>query len=43
VDQGLASELSVDLDLPEGIDRDEIMAELAGSAMSAVVRGQKPK
>jgi len=37
----LAAELSVDLDLPEDIDRHEIMAELAGSVMSAFVRGQK--
>ena len=38
----LAVELSADLELPEDIDRDEIVGELAGSVMSAFVRGQKP-
>jgi len=39
----LAAELSVELDLPDGIDHDEIMAELAGSVMSAFVRGERLK
>jgi len=39
----LAVELSVDLELPEHIDGDDIMAEMAGSIMSAFVRGQKPE
>jgi SAM-dependent methyltransferase len=39
----LAAELSVDTGLPEDIDRDEIMAEVAGSVMSASVRGRKPE
>ena len=39
---GLAAELSVEADLPEGIDHDEVMAELGGSVMSAFVRGRKP-
>jgi len=39
----LGSELSVDLELPEDVDRDEILAELAGSVMSAFVRGDKPE
>ena len=37
----LAAELSVDADLPDGTDRDEILAELGGSVMSAFVRGRK--
>jgi len=37
----LATELSVELELPEHIDRNEIMAELAGSVISAFVRGKK--
>ncbi len=37
----LAAELSLQLELPEDIDRDEIMADLAGSIMSAFVRGEK--
>jgi len=40
---GLAAELSVEADLPEGIDHDEVMAELGGSVMSAFVRGRKPE
>jgi SAM-dependent methyltransferase len=40
---GLAAELSVDAEQPEGIDRDEILAELSGSIMSASVRGRKPE
>ena len=40
---GLAAELSVDADLPQGTDRDEVMAEVAGSVMSAFVRGRKPE
>jgi SAM-dependent methyltransferase len=39
----LAAELSVDTGLPEDIDRDEVMAEVAGSVMSASVRGRKPE
>ena len=39
----LATELSVELDLPEDVDRDAILDELAGSVMSAFVRGQKPE
>jgi SAM-dependent methyltransferase len=39
----LAAELSVDTGLPEDIDRDEVMAEVAGSVMSAFVRGRKPE
>ncbi len=39
----LAAELSVDADLPEGTDRDKIMAEVAGSVLSAFVRGRKPE
>jgi len=40
---GLAAELSVDADLPQGTHRDEVMAEVAGSVMSASVRGRKPE
>ena len=40
---GLAAELSVDADLPEGTDRDEVMAEVAGSVMSAFVRGPEAR
>jgi len=40
---GLAAELSVDAEQPEGIERDEILAELGGSIMSASVRGRKPE
>ena len=39
----LAAELSVELELLEHTDRDEIMIELAGTIMSAFVRGQKPE
>jgi SAM-dependent methyltransferase len=39
----LAAELSVDADLPEGTDRDKVMAEVAGSVLSAFVRGRKPE
>ena len=39
----LAAELWVDLELPGNIDRDEVMAELGGSVMSAFVRGRKPE
>ena len=39
----LASELLVDLELPEDVDRDEMMADLTGSVMSAFVRGKKPE
>jgi hypothetical protein len=39
----LAAEFSVDLELPDDIDPEEIMGELSGSIMSAFVRGQKPK
>ncbi len=39
----LAAELSVDVELPADIDRDEIVAELGDSVMSAFVRGGKPK
>jgi len=39
----LAVELSVELELPEDLDRDAVQAELSGSIMSAFVRGQKPK
>ena len=37
----LASERSVELDLADDLDRDEIIAELAGSVMNAFVRGQR--
>jgi len=37
----LAAELSVDADLPDGGDRDGILAELGGSIMSAFVRARK--
>ena len=40
---GLAAELSVDAEQLEGIERDEILAELSGSIMSASVRGRKPE
>jgi SAM-dependent methyltransferase len=40
---GLTAELSVDADLPDGTDRDKVMAEVAGSVMSAFVRGRKPE
>ncbi len=40
---GLAAELSVDADLPRGINHEQVMAELGGSIMSAFVRGRKPK
>jgi SAM-dependent methyltransferase len=40
---GLSAELSVDAEQLEGIDRDEILAELGGSIMSASVRGHKPE
>ncbi len=39
----LAAELSIDSGLPEDSDRDEVMAEVAGSVMSASVRGRKPE
>jgi len=39
----LAVELSVELELPEDLDRDAVQAELSGSIMSAFVRGQKPE
>jgi len=39
----LAAELSVDSRLPADTDRDEVMAEVAGSVMSASVRGRKPE
>jgi len=39
----LAAELSVDSGLPRDTDRDEVMAEVAGSVMSASVRGRKPE
>ena len=39
----LAAELSVDADLPEGTDRDKVMAEVAGSVLSAFVRARKPE
>ncbi|MGO9962397.1 MAG: arsenite methyltransferase [Acidimicrobiales bacterium] len=39
----LAAELSVDSGLPEDTDRDKVMAEVAGSVMSASVRGRKPE
>ena len=39
----LATELSVDVDLPSDSDRGEVIAELAGSVMSAFVRGHKPE
>ncbi|MFI5041657.1 MAG: arsenite S-adenosylmethyltransferase, partial [Acidimicrobiales bacterium] len=38
----LADELVGDGGLPDNIDRDQIMAELDGSVMSAFVRGRKP-
>ncbi len=37
----LAVELSVELELPEDLDRAAVQAELSGSIMSAFVRGQK--
>jgi SAM-dependent methyltransferase len=40
---GLAAELSVDAEQLGGIERDEILAELSGSIMSASVRGRKPE
>jgi SAM-dependent methyltransferase len=40
---GLAAELSVDADIPEGTDRDKVTAELGGSVMSAFVQGRKPR
>lgn len=40
---GLAAELSVDADLPQGTERDKVIAELGGSIMSALVRGRKPE
>ncbi len=40
---GLAAELSVDAEQLEGIERDEILAELGGSVMSASVRGRRPE
>jgi hypothetical protein len=40
---GLAAELSVDAEQLDGIDRDEILADLGGSIMSAFVRGRKPE
>jgi SAM-dependent methyltransferase len=39
----LAAELAVDADLPDRIDRNEVLAELGGSVMSAFVRGRKPE
>lgn len=36
----MAGDLSIEV--PEGIDRDEIVDELAGSVMSSFVRGRKP-
>ncbi len=38
---GLAAELSMELERLDDIDRDEILAELTGSVISAFVRGQK--
>ena len=37
----MAAELSLDAEVLEDIDRDEILAELGGSVMSAFVRGRK--
>ncbi len=41
--EALGAELSVELGLPGGIDRDEILAETSGAVMSAFVRGRKPQ
>jgi SAM-dependent methyltransferase len=38
----LATELSIDSDLAADLDRNEIIADLSGSVMSAFVRGRKP-
>ena len=38
----LAAELSVDADLLHGVDRNEVMAEVAASVISASIRGRKP-
>ncbi|MGD0984997.1 MAG: arsenite methyltransferase [Acidimicrobiales bacterium] len=38
----LEAELSVDAHLSQGIDRNEVMTEVAGSVMSASVRARKP-